>query len=124
MKKILILLLLVVTINSNAEVIARVAEVLSYDVGQGFSDDISVDIDIVVDTDKGTVIIYSKETQVYSIVKKLNDTYDNGYHVLVFGVIDKDSTKAKLTLYTSDYKKDMISLKYADLTYFYQLKEN
>lgn len=125
MKKILILLLLVVTINSNAEIITRNAEAIVIDEnGKGFGKPILVDVDIVINTNLGQFVIYSKETQVFNTVVDLEDKYENGYHVVSYGVKDFYGGKAILKLYMSDTKKDLIAIEYSGMTYVYQLKEN
>ena len=124
MKKILILLLLIVAINSNAEIITRNAEAIVVDEGKGFGKPILVDVDIVINTNLGQFVIYSKQTQVFNTVVDLEDKYENGYHVVSYGVKDFYGGKARLKLYMSDIKKDLIAIEYSGMTYVYQLKEN
>ena len=125
MKKILIALAIMISINSfSQQQVVRRANYIKIDVGLGYGSPIKTDVNIVFDTKSEQLIIYSNSTQLFNLVELTTEKYQDGYKLSAFDALDSNHRRCSVELWLSDRKIDVIRVIYKDMKYDYYLEEN
>jgi len=120
MKHLLILLFITLSFNTMAQKYALNANHLVIADETGIIDSDEVDVNMVLDTDKSRLVIYSKKTQIidYEFIRSYVDEDD--YTVLETTATDTKWKKIRLDFYL-DYEDDtiLVQITYPSFTYVY-----
>jgi len=124
-KKILIVLLLIVSSLTFSQVITRNADAFRVkeenDTQYKLYQDI--DVDIIFDCITHQITIYSKVTQNFDILGTEREWEQDGFHVTMYQCLDFYKLKCKIQVWNHPTKRDVVRVIYKDMIYEYQLQD-
>ena len=123
MKHLLILLFIALSFNTMAQKYALNAHHFVMADETGIIDEDAVDVDMVLDTDLGRIVIYSKETQVidYKFIRNYVD--EDNYSVIETTATDTKWKDILLTFYiNSEEETILVHIMYPTFMYIYVCK--
>lgn len=128
MKKYLLLLLLLISVPTFSQTYWFNAYEFAYKLKVGntwldWSDWQRVNIDVKIDLNNDRVTIYSKETQIYNILRVMPDPYDAGGETKKYYIIDQDLDYGYLRI-RREYKTGVgqLYLDFNDISWTYNIR--